>query len=277
MSHDQRQKALFNAIAKLLRPLVRMLLRNGIPYAAFADLAKHEYVNVAASDFAMAGRKQTNSRIATITGLSRKEVQRVKELQGIGDPIDVVERYHRAARVVSGWVHAARFTGSQGEPLPLPMDGEVSFNALVKAFSGDMPPRAVLDELIQTGLVERKADDKLHLVQRVYIPKAGEVEKLGILGSDVAGLIDTIDHNICAAGVNPRFQRKVYYDNLSEEALAELRTLIGERGQEFLEIMNHWMAQRDRDVNPQVQGTGRKAAGIGIYYFEEDGPQEKQS
>ena len=67
MSHDQRQKALFNAIGKLLKPLVRVLLRNGIPYAAFADVAKHVYVDVAAQEFNLPGRKQTNSRIATIT------------------------------------------------------------------------------------------------------------------------------------------------------------------------------------------------------------------
>ena len=165
MSHDQRQKALFNAIGKLLRPLVRVLLRNGIPYAAFADVAKHVYVDVAAQEFNLPGRKQTNSRIATITGLSRKEVQRIGAMEGIGDPIEIVERYHRAARVVSGWMHAARFAGRDGQPLPLPFEGgEISFVGLVKAFSGDMPPRAVLDELLQAEIVQRQADGKLALL-----------------------------------------------------------------------------------------------------------------
>jgi hypothetical protein len=253
-----------------------MLLRHGIPYAAFADLAKHEYVSVADEEFAVSGRKQTNSRVATITGLSRKEVQRVKALEGIGDPIEIVERYHRAARVVSGWAQHARFVDETGEPLSLPLDGDPSFTALVKAFSGDMPTRAVLDELLQSGMVERQPDGKIRLVQRAYIPKSGEVEKLDILGSDVAGLIATIDHNIQSAGSDPRFQRKIYYDNLPEEALPELRALVAEHGQELLVFMNRWMAQRDRDVNPQAGGTGRKAAGIGIYYFENDAPQEKQ-
>lgn len=278
VTHDQRQHALFNAIAKLLRPLIRMLLRHGVPYAAFADLAKHEYVKVASEEFAVDGRKQTNSRVATITGLSRKEVQRVKALEGIGDPIEVVEKYHRAARVVSGWVHAEQFCDKQTGPLPLPFDGDdASFVALVKMFSGDMPPRAVLDELLRNGMVEREADGKLRLVQRVYIPKTGEIEKLGILGTDVAGLISTIDHNIQVGVKDPHFQRKVYYDNLSEEAVAELRLLIAERSQVLLEFINHWMAQRDRDVNPKAGGTGRKAAGIGIYYFEDPDSQEKKS
>lgn len=278
MSHEQRQKALFNAIGKLLRPLVRVLLRNGIPYAAFADVAKHVYVEVAAQEFNLPGRKQTNSRIATITGLSRKEVQRIGALEGIGDPIEIVERYHRAARVVSGWMHAARFAGSDGQPLPLPFEGgEISFVGLVKAFSGDMPPRAVLDELLQAEIVQRQDDGKFVLLQRAYIPKAGEIEKLGILGTDVAGLIATIDHNIQSVGDDPYFQRKVYYDNLPEEAVAELRGLVAQRGQEFLEVMNRWMAQRDRDVNPESGGTGRKAAGVGVYFFADEPPKENKS
>ena len=276
MSHDKRQQALFNAIAKLLRPLVRVLLRNGIPVAAFTDVAKHVYVDVAAQEFNVAGRKQTNSRVATITGLSRKEVKRIKEIEGIGDPIDIVERYHRAARVVSGWVHAKRFIDEKGRPLPLPFDGvKISFATLVKDFSGDVPPRAVLDELLQAGIVERKTDGRLRLLQRAYIPKAGEIEKLGILGTDVAGLIATIDHNIQSAGDDPYFQRKVYYDNLSEEAVAELRLLIELRGQELLEEMNQWMAQRDRDANPNAVGTGRKAAGVGVYYFVDEPPEDE--
>ncbi|MGB1012470.1 MAG: DUF6502 family protein [Thiolinea sp.] len=33
--------------------------------------------------------------------------------------------------------------------------------------------------------------------------------------------------------------------------------------------LNDWLAQHDRDTNPQVQGTGTVQAGVGIYYFEE--------
>ncbi|MBI3776365.1 MAG: hypothetical protein HY273_12595, partial [Gammaproteobacteria bacterium] len=176
---------------------------------------------------------------------------------------------------VSGWVHAKRFIDGKGRPLALPFDGgKVSFVALVKDFSGDVPPRAVLDELLHAGIVERKTDGRLRLLQRAYIPKAGEIEKLGILGIDVAGLIATIDHNIQSAGVNPYFQRKVHYDNLPEEAVTELRALIELRGQELLEEMNRWMAQRDRDANPKAAGTGRKAAGVGVYFFEDEPPQE---
>jgi hypothetical protein len=34
--------------------------------------------------------------------------------------------------------------------------------------------------------------------------------------------------------------------------------------------MDQWLAPRDRDVNPSVQGAERVRVGVGIYYFEEN-------
>src|SRR5215510_9788024 len=76
MSANNVTQALTAAAARLLKPLVKVLLRNGIPYRAFADIARQVYVEVAEKEFALPGRAQTVSRISTITGLTRKEVTR---------------------------------------------------------------------------------------------------------------------------------------------------------------------------------------------------------
>lgn len=257
------------AVLRLLCPLVRILLRNGVPYGAFADLAKKIYVDVANKEFGIAGKKQTDSRVSIITGLNRKEVRRVKTLT---DPYDasVTERYHRAARVISGWVRDQQFLDASGQPADLPLEGEgTTFNELVKTFSGDMPVRAVLDELLRVDCVIRLENGKIRLKSRAYLPGAEESEKLGILGSDVRDLITTIDHNLGAQ--NTRFfQRKVEYDNLPEGFMEKLRTLSTDRGQALLEALDQWLARHDRDTNPKAEGAGRKRAGLGIYYFEED-------
>ena len=272
---NKSENALFAAIYLLLKPLARILLRNGVSYGSFAELARRVFVKVAEEDFEVPGRKQTNSRISTITGLSRKEVQRLKDL-GDGEDTESLKRYNRAARVVTGWVRDPRFQDSDAQPLDLTFDGKSSFCELVKTFSGDIPPRAILDELIQVGMVTLN-HDKIHLLGRVYIPKTSETEKLTILGTDVAGLIATIDHNIQSQGKDPYFQRKVYYDNLPVEAIPELRAFIAEHAQQLLETMDQNMSRHDRDVNPNVQGTGRNAAGIGIYFFTHDVKQEDPS
>jgi hypothetical protein len=266
-------KAISAAATTLLRPLVRLLLRNGVPYRTFSDIAKRVYVDVATEEFGIPGRKQSKSRVSILTGLSRKEVLRVRRLPS-HDDLGAGARYNRAARVIAGWVRDRRFCNRSGNPAELPFEGGASsFRSLVKTYSGDAPVRAVLDELLRVGTVERKPDGRIRLLERSYIPKTGEIDKIGILGVDTSDLIATIDHNIRQPGA-PFFQRKVCYDNLPMEVLPELRKKAADRGQALLESMDRWMSARDRDVNPAVPGTGRKRAGIGIYYFQENHGEE---
>jgi hypothetical protein len=172
---------------------------------------------------------------------------------------------------MTGWLQDPDFTDALGTPRPLALDeGSPSFAALVRRYSGDMPMRAVLDELLRVGAVQRLDDGHVQLAARGYVPSTSETEKLGILGSDVADLICTIDHNLQSGATDPFFQRKVMYDNLPVEAIPELRRLSAEHGQMLLENLNHWLSRHDRDENPSVAGTGRVRAGVGVFYFEED-------
>lgn len=266
-------KALSAAILRMLRPLVRLLLRHGISYGTFADLAKWVYVDVADKEFNVAGRKQTVSRVSVLTGLSRKEVSRIQAIKTPDDEA-VVQQYNRAARVISGWLRDEQFTTADGEPAVLPLEGNNSFAELVKAYSGDMPARSILDELVRVKAVTL-TDGSVQLLTHGYIPSDGEEAKLHILGTDVALLINTIDHNLEASQGQPRFQRKVAYDNLPEEVLPQLRQLSSEKAQALLEELDRHLVKHDRDSNPEIKGSGRKRAGLGIYYFEEDVSEEK--
>lgn len=262
-------QALARAVRRLLRPLVRILLRHGVSFKEFAEWAKQVYVEVADRDFPLPGRKQTHARISVLTGLTRKDVQRIRELVPDADA-DALRQYHRAARVVGGWVRDHRFADARGAPAILPVEGdERSFAALVRAYSGDMPHRAVLDELVRVGAAVREGD-AVRLVADAYVPQRGDPQKLLILGTDVEALVETIDHNLEAEPCEARFQRKVAYNNLPVEALPRLRTLGAARAQALLEELDRWLADHDRDTNPDVEGTGRKRAGVGIYYFEGD-------
>ena len=261
-------KAISAAVTNILRPLVRLLLRNGVPYRTFSDIAKRVYVDVATEEFGIPGRKQSKSRVSILTGLSRKEVLRVRRLPA-SDDLGAGARYNRAARVIAGWVRDRRFRDPSASPGELPFEeGAASFRDLVKTYSGDAPARAVLDELLRVGTVQRMPGGKIRLLERSYVPKTGEIDKIGILGVDASDLIATFDHNIRQPGT-PFFQRKVCYDNLPMEVLPGLKKKTADRGQALLESLDRWMSARDRDVNPGMPGTERKRAGIGIYYFQE--------
>ena len=60
------EQALDVAISRLLRPIVRILLRYGMSYSGFAELAKRTFIDVAQHDYAIDNRKQSISRISAI-------------------------------------------------------------------------------------------------------------------------------------------------------------------------------------------------------------------
>src|SRR5262245_8683970 len=235
-AHDRVNEALAQAMLRILHALARVLLRHGMPLRTFVDLAKRAYVNIALREFGIPGRSPSISRAALLTGLTRKEVQRLanapEELAGEG-----YVSHSRAARVVAAWVRDAEFRAADGEPHELEVDGDAgTFAALVRRYGGDVPPRALLDELLRVGAVVRTAEGRLKLNSRVYLPRASEVSKLMILGADVSFLINTIDHNLQENVDAPRFQRKVMYDNLPAEALEEFRSLTQRHAQELIEL-----------------------------------------
>ncbi|MCB1844689.1 MAG: hypothetical protein KDI09_17130, partial [Halioglobus sp.] len=178
------------AVVRILRPLARVLISHGMAEGLFAQLARQAFVEAGFDHMARSGNRPTVSGVAALTGLSRKEVARLAQADPKGDRI-ARERYNRAVRVISGWVNDTRF-GKNGAPAPLRTDGdEPSFATLVRDYSGDVPPAAMLSVLQEGGNVA--VDGQwVKLVQRAYIPMQTAPDRLNILGTDVAELILTI-------------------------------------------------------------------------------------
>lgn len=269
MDADARpHQAIHKALEQLLRPLFRLLLRHGISYVAFEELARRTFVDVSICDFGIPGRKPSISRASVLSGLCRKEIQRLVSDEPV-EPSEAGDPHNRAARVVTGWVRDADFLDAGAVPRALEQDGEGGFVALVKRYSGDMPARAVLDELMRVGAVQRRDDGRLELVERAYVPRESTVEKLRILGADVADLIDTIDHNMQHGAVDPRFQRKVLYHSIPADALPAFRKLSAAQSQALLEKLDRWLAAHDVDNPPEEPNMPRARVGLGVYYFEQ--------
>ena len=265
---DSERRALHSAVMRLLRPLVRILLRHGVPFNTFAEIARWVYVEVTDKDFAIEGRKQTDSRVSVITGLTRKDVARIKKLEKPEDEASALS-YNRAARVVSAWAREYPMEGTASGVAPLPLEGRRSLSELIHRHSGDMPVRAVVDELLRVGAIRLRDEGTAELLHRHYLPPQGERRKLVYLGDDVADLIATIGHNLQAKASDTMFQRKVFYDNIPGEHLDSVRAVARRRGEAAIDALVHDLAAHDRDANPKVEGTGRFRAMVGIYYHEE--------
>ncbi|NMT61997.1 DUF6502 family protein [Marinobacter orientalis] len=272
---DSKTNSLHRALYRILRPLARLLLRNGIPFAEFAELVRRAYVDAALEDFSDGRKKPTDSRAAVMTGLTRKEVRKQRGILAGEQGRSAGARHeNRAARVVSGWVHDSAFQTGDGEPADLPFDGPLSFTELVKRYSGDMTPRAVLEELARVGVVATDASGKLVLRQRAYVPAGDSEEMLQIFGEDVSDLVATIDHNLVSSEEfsQPLFQRTLVYNNIPPEVMARWRRYAAQQSQAMLEQMDRWLGPHDRDIagHGEAEATGEAVrTGVGIFYFED--------
>lgn len=265
----KQQHVLFSAVRKLMRPLVRILIRNGVAYGALAELIRKVYVDIAYDEFSPEGKKQTVSRVSALTGLTRKEVKRLVETEQ-ADSTSSQQRYNRAVRVISGWLKDKRFQDGNGKPAELPVEGKrKSFALLVKDYSGDIPPRAMLNTLEEAGSV-KLVKGKVRLVRHAYVPGGDAVEKIRILGTDAAELISTIDHNLTAEPDKLLFQRKVSYDNINPDSLTRLRKMSFKKAQTLLEQLDRQYADNELDEDED----GGKTISMGVYFYEKDPPEE---
>lgn len=268
--------AIHQVVLHILRPLIRILHRKGVAFGEFSLLARKVYVEIAEEALQQAHEKATSSRIAISTGLTRKEVAQLRQQEA--EQLVSIARYNRSVRVIGGWLNDPDFNTDSGEPALLALQGDLpSFESLVNRYSGDMPYKAMLRELVQSGVLEINEQQQARLLVDAYIPQGSETEKLSILASDVALLINTINHNLNANTDSRYFQRKVSYDNLPQEVLPAFKQMVNTDAMSLLLKLNAWLAEQDRDHNPVITGTGRMRAGLGIYYFEEPVVQQPSS
>lgn len=258
--------ALSAAVLRILRPLVAVLLRHGMAYGTFAELARKAYVEEGFAQVPSPGKRVTVSSVSALTGLTRKETKRLRELDIIDDEVSS-RRYSRAIRVVSGWVSDHRFQNTDGEPAVLSMEGEsASFAALVKEFSGDIPPAAMLSVLEGSGTVA-VGQQGVTLLERAYLPAATPLEKIDILGTDVAELTATIGHNLDAESQSRLFQRKVSNVLVHPDSVPAFRALSNKKSQQLLEEYHRWLAKHEVDASADSEVAPCYVA-VGIYYTE---------
>lgn len=267
---DDLKRTLHAAVLRLLRPLVRLLLHHSVPYETFADLARWVYVDVADKEFTLEGKKQTASRISVITGLNRKEVARLQDMT-VEDNTGAIASFNRAEKVVTAWLHEYPKADSPTRAASLPLDGEHSFATLVRRYSGDMPVRAVLDELMRVGVVRKMDSGAVELIARgTVVPDAKNRQVLlTLFGEDSADFISTTSHNVLASPENKLFQRKAWSDNLPIEALGAVKMHVEQQGQSMVDDFVRQFSNFDRDITPNSAGTGRARAVFGVYYYEE--------
>ena len=267
---EKLKQQVLDAFLLVMRPIVRILLRYGIGYREFVEVAKTAYVDVASTDFGLRGRPTNISRVAVMTGLTRKEVKRLRDKIESGDS-RISVKTTPLADVLHHWHAQEEFTDSSGRPVVLPFSGaERSFSSLVKKFGGDIPAGAMRTELARVGAIVESANGELEVVDRVVVPKSDHDGLIAVLVHGAYALLSNIENNSDPKNANDQMaNRFAYTQAVTSDRTSQIRRIAKDRIAEFAQSIDDIFIAYEA-LHEQSGRTDEKApVAVGVFYFEE--------
>ena len=267
---DKLKKQVLDAFLIVMRPIVRILLRYGVGYREFVEVTKTAFVDIASTDFGIRGRPTNISRVAVMTGLTRKEVRRLRDK--ISSGIDMVTvKTTPLSDVLHHWYAQDEFTDSSGNPLSLPFAGDTeSFSSLVRRFGGDIPPGAMRTEMRRVGAVSEDRAGNLTIMDRAILPSEKHDILIAQLIHAVYPLLSNVNYNTSPNEPEDGWASRVAYTQiLRSSEKGRLRRVTKDRIVEFAESIDDiFMAYESMQPNESVN-EGKAAIAVGVFYFEE--------
>jgi hypothetical protein len=258
------RKQLLKACYSFIVPVARFLLRSGISFREFSELGRLAFVHVAREDYGIRGRPTNLSRVAAMTGISRKDVRRV---QLLADEYAEDPRVQLSplGDVLQHWCTSPDFIDEAGQPRPLPLSGTANcFDDLVHSCGGDLPAGAIKVELLRCGVVSEDADGRLIVKRREIVPKDFDERLITSLAFSLRGLATTIAFNTDPGRKVPgRIERFVQSNYLTEESRELLAATIRDRITTFTEDMDDLLSEGS------IQQNSGRRVGIGVFYHED--------
>lgn len=278
MTENIQTRMLYSLHVCLL-PLVRVLLRYGITYRQFAEIGKAAFVREALEVRDAKGRTANGSAVSVRTGLSRKEVRRIREeVLSRVNPVEVTyaDNSGPPARVLHSWHSEKRYLDSAGRPKPLSFDeGAVSFSDLVHAVAGDVPAGAVRTELKRAGAIAEMSDGRIVPTKRYYVPGTVDDKAVTTMNSMLFPLAAGLAHNSNPERRGDGFiQRVAYTDNLAPASLTPFRSWSREEARKFVESIDDWIGRHEVQPDSKRNSDESKSTRVcvGVFYYEGPGP-----
>lgn len=273
----QKDQALTKAIKTMLKPLVRLLIQQNITFVGLQTLLKRTYVEVADESFCLENKKQTDSRISLLTGIHRGDVKRIRH----EDPSQLSEKELKAslsAQIISEWTGRASYLDEQHRPKPLlryanENQPNSSVEELILSISKDKHPRSIVDDWLNQGIIELKTENDqewVYLSEKGYVPEADFEEKLYFAGKNIGEHLHVVANNL-ESQQTPLFDRAVYYNHLSPDAIAELEAFAKQKMLQVLIEVNQRANQLQQQDKTNLNAN--QSFHLGAYFSQH--PTEK--
>lgn len=267
---ELQQRKVLNSFQLVLRPIVKILLRYGIGYNEFAEAVKTVFVDVGSSDFGIRGRPTNISRVAVMTGLTRKEVRRLRTKIETGEE-SVRVKSTPITEILSRWHSENEYLDAAGLPAVLPfLGGKGSFSSLVKQFGGDVPAGAMRTELRRVGSVEENENGSLTVKKRFFWPGDTTDKMETALVHHVYPLLCNVAHNTDPEKADTaRAQLGAYSLNIRQEDRPRLRRMCSERLVDIAASFDDLFVAYETRTESASENENKPVM-VGLFYFEEE-------
>lgn len=268
---DEIQTRILGAFLVVLRPMARILLRFGIGFREFSEIAKTAFVDVASNDYGLRGRLTNISRVAVMTGLTRKEVKRLRDKLESGDDRLTV-RTTPLCEILHKWHAEDDYLDDTGRPATLAFaDGPGSFSELVRRFGGDIPPGAMRTELKRVGAIQENEDGSLKVIRRSVTPAGKHDNLIAALAHGAYPLLTTIAHNINTEKPDERWaQFTAFTQSVKTNDIRRIRRISYDRlvqvSESFDDLFMAYESLQESDREDESKST----LAVGVFYFEEE-------
>jgi Family of unknown function (DUF6502) len=265
LSSDARRQLLY-AVRKVLGPIVRLLIRIGISYQEFADLARGVYVESAIKDRIGPSFIPTRERVAIMTGLSPQQIDYYVENDVLPKARPTLARV--IPEVLHRWHTDPHFLGPYGIPIELEFDSPTdrSFKNLVAQVEPTASAGRVLEDLLQAGCVAHSGEKHYRAVARWFVlADALTSHRLEYFGHTLTHLARTLEYNFDPANAeNKRLERFVFADKgLPRELLPIFAAHARSRTVQFLSDIDDWIAH----TSGKAQSDTRVEAGVNVFLY----------
>jgi hypothetical protein len=276
-SSDPLKDATINAFSRLIDPLLNLMLDTGVTVRELNQITRERSVFIASRRIARETGRNSKSRVAILTGLPRSEVARLLTAKGI---LQIPHRgQHPVRRVLSAWFEDTMFLTTDGEPAVLPIFGKrKSLEKLVNKYSGGVPVRAMLDELLRTDAVEWLGDQKIKPRRRLPMSTGLTVSSIAMMGERGRDLLETLTKNAHITA-NPLFEATAVVSDADPDMTSIARREIAIQGTSFIDGVDRLLSRMKRNAvrassKPKMAG---RRIGVTVYYFQEDTDSASES
>ena len=275
MSMEDTHPHLAQAFVKILRPLVKLLVRAGVTFTDFSELAKGVFVESAVRDTSGPVAQKSIARLAVMTGLAQSDVRRTlaaREKRAAPEPTMAAA----LAEIVQRWHTEAQFSGPYGVPLELEFDsGPRTFTQVVRMVGTKIHPQLLLNELMAAGVVVSAGPDFYKIVSRTFVfPVAMSPGMLEYFGNIMTDLATTVEYNIRPEAAGKRLERSVFADRpLTLGQLEAFEEFARSRVPDFISELDTWLA-RAASAAPPPGEEPLVDVGINVFQFVRDRAEE---